>query len=105
MVSSASEEEVIFSDEGKGFEENEIHVRKQNRKGRKWLTTVENIPESCDMGDLLVTLKKELCCNGSITDNPANSGKVLQMQGDHGFKMKSRLQTLFPEYKVVFHGN
>ncbi|KAI5190940.1 translation initiation factor 1 [Nematocida minor] len=100
-----TDEELLFSDDGDKFADNEIHVRKQNRKGRKWLTTVENIPESFDVTRLLNTLKKELCCNGTIVTESSSGKKVLQMQGDHGVKIQSKLQELFPSYKVHFFGN
>lgn len=99
-----TEGEFAFSDEKNGFEENEIHVRKQNRKGRKWLTTVEGVPSDYDINDLLNILKKELCCNGTITIDNKNR-KVIQMQGDHGKKIIEKLQQIFREHKVYSHGN
>ncbi|EIJ88081.1 translation initiation factor 1 [Nematocida parisii] len=98
-------EDMVFSDDETKFEDNEIHVRKQNRKGRKWLTTVENIPESFDITKLMTALKRELCCNGTIVTETATGKKVMQMQGNHGTKIQARLQEIFPAYKVLFFGN
>lgn len=98
-------DELLFSDEETKFENNEIHVRKQNRKGRKWLTTVENIPNTFDITKLLNTLKKELCCNGTIVTDSVKGRKIVQMQGDHGAKIQTKLQELFPTHKVLFFGN
>lgn len=104
MANDESVDTIVFSDDERELEENEIHVRKQNRRGRKWLTTVENIPDSCDMIELLNSLKKELSCNGSVVTEPTTGRKILQMQGDHGRKIQGRLVLLFPKHKVQFHG-
>ncbi|KAI5133981.1 translation initiation factor 1 [Nematocida ausubeli] len=98
------DEDLVFSDNETKFEDNEIHVRKQNRKGRKWLTTVENIPDSFDITKLMTALKKELCCNGTIVTD-ASGKRVMQMQGDHGKKIQEKLQEIFPAYKILFFGN
>ncbi|KAH9385810.1 translation initiation factor 1 [Nematocida major] len=98
-------EEVFFSDDEAKFADNEIHVRKQNRKGRKWLTTVENIPENFDINKLLNDLKKELSCNGTIVMDEKKGKKIIQMQGDQGAKIQAKLQEVFPSLKVVFFGN
>ncbi|KAI5185895.1 translation initiation factor 1 [Nematocida homosporus] len=97
------DDEYVFSDEETGLNINEIHVRKQIRKGRKWLTTVEGIPADFEIDDLLNRLKRELCCNGNIDASP--TGQVIVMQGDHGRKIVERLADVFPNYKVSFHGN
>ncbi|EHY65653.1 translation initiation factor 1 [Nematocida ausubeli] len=98
------DEDLVFSDNETKFEDNEIHVRKQNRKGRKWLTTVENIPDSFDITKLMTALKKELCCNGTIVTD-ASGKRIMQMQGDHGKKIQEKLQEIFPAYKILFFGN
>ncbi|KAI5171066.1 translation initiation factor 1 [Nematocida sp. LUAm3] len=107
MRDSVVEDEVTFSDDSHNdLQENEIHVRKQNRKGRKWLTTVEGIPESYDINNLLNALKKKLCCSGTIvTDEKKTEKKVLQMQGNHGENITEELKSIFPDYKVYFHGS
>lgn len=100
----SSQEEMIFSDEEDRFKDNEIHVRKQNRRGRKWVTTIENIPESFDLNKLLNSLKKELCCNGTIVTSEKTGKRILQMQGDQGAKIQTMLEEVFPVYKVNFFG-
>lgn len=99
------EEERLFSDDEAKFEENEIHIRKQIRRGRKYLTTVENIPESYNVNVLLGILKKGLSCNGTITIDPVKNRKIVQMQGDHGEKIREHLRNIFPTHVIVFHGN
>merc|ERR1719265_3040675 len=60
--------------------ENLVHIRVQQRKGRKCITTVQGLKEA-NLKQLLQSLKKELCCNGSIIDED-KSQIVLQLQGD-----------------------
>jgi len=105
MEWSDSGEEHVFSDEKQEFEENEIHIRKQNRKGRKWITTIENIPEEYDINDLLGNLKRKLSCNGSITVDPAKNRKIVQVQGNHGQFIREYLKGLFNSHTIIFHGN
>lgn len=98
-------EELVFSDEEVKFKDKEIYIRKQNRKRRKWLTTVERIPDSFDINELLTTLKKELCCNGTIVTDEKTGKKIVQMQGDQGTKIQAKLKELFPKYKIHLFGN
>ena len=56
-----------------------VHIRLQQRGGRKCLTTVSGVV--ADTKKLLNALKKALACNGSVVDHP-EYGQVLQLQGD-----------------------
>ncbi|KAL4457363.1 hypothetical protein ABPG75_012228 [Micractinium tetrahymenae] len=58
-----------------------VHVRMQQRNGRKSLTTVQGLPEAFDYKKILKALKKEYCCNGTVIEDE-ELGKVLQLQGD-----------------------
>eukprot|EP01023_Acetabularia_acetabulum_P032108 TRINITY_DN29_c1_g2_i3.p4 TRINITY_DN29_c1_g2~~TRINITY_DN29_c1_g2_i3.p4 ORF type:complete len:119 (-),score=19.22 TRINITY_DN29_c1_g2_i3:698-1054(-) len=58
-----------------------IHVRVQQRNGRKSLTTVQGIKKEYDFKKILKTLKNTYCCNGTIV-NDEDGGQVLQLQGD-----------------------
>ncbi|ODV92404.1 hypothetical protein CANCADRAFT_86486 [Tortispora caseinolytica NRRL Y-17796] len=58
-----------------------IHIRIQQRNGRKTLTTVQGIPKELDLKKLLRALKKEFACNGTLVDN-VEMGQVIQLQGD-----------------------
>lgn len=59
----------------------EVHVRIQQRNGRKCLTTVQGLPPKLNLKKVLTYFKKQFCCNGTIVEDPA-AGKILQMQGD-----------------------
>lgn len=58
-----------------------IHVRIQQRNGRKTLTTVQGIAETYDKKKIVKVCKKEFACNGTVVDHP-EYGEVLQLQGD-----------------------
>ena len=42
-----------------------VHIRIQQRNGKKCLTTVQGIEGSFDLKKILKALKKEHCCNGN----------------------------------------
>jgi len=64
-----------------GSQSNVIHIRIQQRNGRKTLTTVQGISDDYDKKKICKTFKKEFACNGTIVVH-SEWGEVLQMQGD-----------------------
>ncbi|KAK5998923.1 Eukaryotic translation initiation factor eIF-1 [Cladobotryum mycophilum] len=58
-----------------------IHIRIQQRNGRKSLTTIAGIPKKFDPKKILKEVKKKFACNGSIVDD-VEAGQVIQLQGD-----------------------
>jgi len=63
-----------------------IHVRIQQRNGRKTLTTVQGIPTEYDPQRILKVLKKEFATNGSVVKDK-ELGDVIQFQGDQRGKI------------------
>ncbi|KAK4054708.1 hypothetical protein OIV83_000632 [Microbotryomycetes sp. JL201] len=63
-----------------------IHIRIQQRNGRKTITTLQGVPKEYDPKKLLKAFKKEFACNGSIVDD-AEMGQVIQLQGDQRTKI------------------
>ncbi|MCJ1260970.1 putative RNA-binding protein eif1AD [Lobaria immixta] len=87
--------------------QNYIHIRIQQRNGRKTLTTVQGLPKKFDQKKILKVIKKKfgefvtdqkyrsqiwktvsllmlpyrLACNGTIV-NDTEMGEVIQLQGD-----------------------
>ncbi|KAL1410989.1 hypothetical protein Q8F55_001933 [Vanrija albida] len=89
-----------------GSKADKIHIRLQQRNGRKTITTVQGIPDKYDPRKLLKAMKKEFACNGHVVhsadsddeDSPApgkkdEHGKVLQFQGDQRVAVKEFLVT------------
>ena len=58
-----------------------VHVRIQQRSGKKTLTTVQGLAEDTDPKVLIKAMRKALACNGCVVEH-AEYGKVLQLQGD-----------------------
>jgi len=74
-----------FADASKGDEEGVqegiVHIRVQQRNGRKSLTTVQGISDDFDKKKLVRAFKKEFACNGTVVEHP-EYGEVIQLQGD-----------------------
>lgn len=47
-----------------------VHVRVQQRNGRKSLTTVQGLKKQYSYSKILKDLKKEFCCNGTVVQDP-----------------------------------
>lgn len=76
-----------FADASKGDDllpagtEDYIHIRIQQRNGRKTLTTVQGIADDYDKKKLVKAFKKKFACNGTVIEHP-EYGEVIQLQGD-----------------------
>ncbi|XP_074662639.1 eukaryotic translation initiation factor eIF1-like [Tubulanus polymorphus] len=58
-----------------------VHVRIQQRNGRKTLTTVQGLHEKFDKKLIAKYCKKHFACNGTVVEHP-EYGEVIQLQGD-----------------------
>lgn len=58
-----------------------IHIRIQQRNGRKTLTTVQGLSDDYDKKKIAKWCKKEFACNGTVVTHP-EYGQVIQFQGD-----------------------
>jgi len=67
-----------------------IHIRIQQRNGRKTLTTVQGIAEKFDKKRIVKALKKQFACNGTVIEHP-EYGEVIQLQGDQRSHVQSFL--------------
>lgn len=84
---------------------NHIHIRCQQRNGRKTITTVQGLPTEYDIKRILKTLKKDFGCNGHINKDP-EMGDILQFQGDQRQKVLEFLTTALQINKksIKVHG-
>mmetsp|Transcript_30904 Transcript_30904/g.69815 ORF Transcript_30904/g.69815 Transcript_30904/m.69815 type:complete len:119 (-) Transcript_30904:615-971(-) len=83
-----------------------IHIRVQQRNGRKCITTVQGLPDALDMKKIVKAIKKAHSCNGTIVEDE-EMGNVLQFQGDQrdavaGFLVDNEL---CPKDKIKKHGH
>lgn len=67
-----------------------VHIRLQQRNGRKSLTTIQGLDDKLDLAKLTKAFKKTFCCNGCVVENK-ELGKVIQLQGDQREKVRSFL--------------
>ncbi|XP_050380466.1 protein translation factor SUI1 homolog 2-like [Argentina anserina] len=67
-----------------------VHIRIQQRNGRKSLTTVQGLKKESSYNKILKDLKKEFCCNGNVVQDP-EQGQVIQLQGDQRKKVSAFL--------------
>ncbi|AAS51525.1 translation initiation factor eIF1 Ecym_1113 [Eremothecium cymbalariae DBVPG len=96
-----------FADTGddEASSSNYIHIRIQQRNGRKTLTTVQGIPEEYDLKRILKVLRKDFGCNGNMVKDD-EMGEIIQLQGDQRAKVCEFLitQLAIPKKNIKIHG-
>ncbi|KAF8942408.1 Eukaryotic translation initiation factor eIF-1 [Haplosporangium gracile] len=73
-----------------GDQQTYVHIRIQQRNGRKTLTTIQGLPAHLDQKRMLKVFKKDFACNGTLVDDP-ELGSVIQLQGDQRTKVLALL--------------
>ncbi|KAF9971749.1 Eukaryotic translation initiation factor eIF-1 [Actinomortierella ambigua] len=63
-----------------------LHIRIQQRNGRKTLTTLQGLPSQFDPKRMLKIFKKDFACNGTIVEDE-ELGSIIQLQGDQRQKI------------------
>ncbi|CDO69535.1 hypothetical protein BN946_scf184785.g40 [Trametes cinnabarina] len=100
----ADEGDPLGSTQDVGSQQNYIHIRIQQRNGRKTLTTLQGLPKEYDLKKLLKAFKKEFACNGTLVDDE-EAGQVIQLQGDQRLKISNFLvQEGIPKASIKVHG-
>jgi translation initiation factor 1 len=64
------------------LDQGHVHIRIQQRNGRKSITTVTGLSKALDLKRILKAIKKEYCCNGTVLKDDETGTEVLQFQGD-----------------------
>ncbi|GJJ12143.1 hypothetical protein Clacol_006384 [Clathrus columnatus] len=123
----ADEDDPLGNTKDVGSQQNYIHIRIQQRNGRKTLTTLQGVPKGpdfllfdlCnlkrnsdrfalfpeyDLKKLLKAFKKEFACNGTVVDDE-ELGQVIQLQGDQRMKISTFLtEEGVPKSQIKVHG-
>ena len=86
-----------------------IHIHIHQRNSRKYITSIQGLPDVLDLKDLkriLKTLNKKLCCNGSLKKDSVTNTNILQLQGDHRQACATFLieQDICTKESIVVHG-
>ncbi|CAM9637835.1 unnamed protein product [Chrysoparadoxa australica] len=86
-------------------DQSKIHVRVQQRSGRKCITTVAGLAEDLDVKRILKAFKKNFSCNGAIVKD-AEVGEVIQLSGDQRTNINEFLvdQQICVAGQIVLHG-
>jgi translation initiation factor 1 len=58
-----------------------VHIRIQQRNGKKCLTLISGIANDLDLHKIMRYLKKMYNTNGNVLSNP-QYGEIIQLQGD-----------------------
>lgn len=97
--------EASTDDNNAGVQENLIHIRIQQRNGRKTLTTVQGISTDYDLKKIVKACKKEFACNGTVVEHP-EYGEVIQLQGDQRNRIRDFLRDIgiAREEQLKVHG-
>jgi len=77
-----------------------VHIRVQQRNGRKCITTVQGLNAELDLKKILKAIKKAECCNGTVVEDD-NMGHVLQFQGDQ----RAAVGKFLSENEIVLAAN
>jgi translation initiation factor 1 len=87
-------------------EKNIVHIRIQQRNGRKCITLVQGIADDLDLRKILKYLKKVYSTNGSITTDPTY-GEIIQLQGDQRKNVYDSLieWQISPKQDIKVHGS
>ncbi len=93
------------SRDGEGKDSSKIHVRVQQRNGRKCITTIQGLADDLDIKKISRALKKTYQCNGSITNDP-ELGEILQLSGDQRTNVRDFFvrEEVCHEDQIVIHG-
>jgi len=91
---------------GVKLEQGYVHIRIQQRNGRKSITTVTGLAKALDLKKILKAIKKEHCCNGTVLKDEETESEVLQFQGDQREAVKTFLikEEICEKDSVKVHG-
>ena len=87
-------------------EKNIVHIRIQQRNGRKCITLVQGIADDLDLHKILKYLKKVYSTNGNIRSDPTY-GEIIQLQGDQRKNVYDSLieWQISPKEDIKVHGS
>ncbi|KAL7471289.1 hypothetical protein ACHAXS_011587 [Conticribra weissflogii] len=93
------------ADEPGASQGEKVHVRVQQRNGRKCITTVAGLADDLDIKRICKAFKKNFSCNGAVQKDE-ESGEVIQLSGDQRTNVKEFLvdQEICHSDAIVLHG-
>ena len=93
------------ADEPGASQGEKVHVRVQQRNGRKCISTIQGLADDLDIKRILKEFKKTFSCNGAIVKYD-ELGEIIQLSGDQRANVKSFLvdQEICTESQIQLHG-
>jgi len=88
-----------------GLGQQKVHIRIQQRNGRKTITTVQGIDDKYDKRKIVRCIKKYYNCNGTTIEDE-QYGEVIQLTGDQRQNVADFLSTvkLAKKDNIKVHG-
>lgn len=85
-----------------------LHIRVQQRNGKKCITTVQGFETDLDVKRICKHMRKHFNCNGNVITD-ADKGEVIQLQGDQRDNVKEWIlvQEIIAKNeadRIVIHG-
>mmetsp|Transcript_4966 Transcript_4966/g.15598 ORF Transcript_4966/g.15598 Transcript_4966/m.15598 type:complete len:110 (-) Transcript_4966:648-977(-) len=86
-------------------DQSKVHIRVQQRNGRKCITTVQGLADDLDVKRICKAFKKNFQCNGAVTKD-SELGEIIQLSGDQRTNVNDFLvdQQICSKGQVVIHG-
>lgn len=84
-----------------------VHIRTQQRTGKKSLTIIEGLPGDLDQKKILKFLRKVFNTNGAVIKDERTMSDIIQLQGDIKKKVHEKLlewKVLDKDDIVILHG-
>jgi translation initiation factor 1 len=90
------------------FQKSKVHIRVQQRNGKKCITSVQGLDEDLDQKRICKHMRKVFNCNGNVIDDK-DRGEIIQLQGDQRDNVRIFLleQTVLEAHekdRIVVHG-
>lgn len=90
-------------EEGSNQWVNIIHIRLQQRNGKKVITVIENLDAKLDHQKILRAMTKKFCCGGHLEEDE-DKRKILVLNGDHRRTCNEFIKTEHMAEKIIIHG-
>lgn len=89
-----------------GSQADNVHVRVQQRNGRKCITTVAGLADDLDIKRICKAFRKNFSCNGALQKDEETNGDVIQLSGDQRTQVMDFLvdQEICHKEEIVLHG-
>jgi translation initiation factor 1 len=97
-----------FSTGSAGLSKSKVHIRIQQRNGRKCITSIQGLEDDLDLKRICKAMKRSFNANGNVAEDE-EMGHVIQLQGDQRDNAKEWLlaqEIILPAEadRIVIHG-